>query len=206
MVRKKPPAVKTPRKAPLPHIDRWWLARASALSPDDPICTNPNQTHIFATPLDMWEAACEYFEWMSSRPQYEDKVFQYMGSITHAKLEHPRPFTLKGIRLYFGMSIFVWQSYKEKRGPEFTQVCELIEDVIYQQKFEGASVSFFNSAIIARDLGLQDRQEISGPNGGPIQTHTTTSTKMDLSTMSDKELDTLVELLDSHGLKGEADD
>ena len=35
-----------------------------------------------------------------------------------------------------------------------------IEEIIYNQKFEGAAVGIFNSNIIARDLGLSDKKDI----------------------------------------------
>ena len=35
-----------------------------------------------------------------------------------------------------------------------------IREAIYQQKFEGASVGAFNANIIARDLGLADKQDV----------------------------------------------
>jgi hypothetical protein len=46
---------------------------------------------------------------------------------------------------------------------------ELIDQVIYTQKFEHAAVGIMSATFIARDIGLADKQEITGGNGGPIQ-------------------------------------
>ena len=49
-------------------------------------------------------------------------------------------------------------------------------DAIREQKFVGAAADFLNASIISRDLGLADKREISGPNGGPIEEVTTEMT------------------------------
>ena len=48
-------------------------------------------------------------------------------------------------------------------------MCSQVEDIIRTQKFEGASAELLNVSIIARDLGLADKSEHSGPNGGAIE-------------------------------------
>ena len=47
---------------------------------------------------------------------------------------------------------------------------EWAEAVIYRQKFEGAAADMLNQAIIARELGLVDRKEMTGLGGGPLIT------------------------------------
>ncbi|MFC0183379.1 terminase small subunit [Pseudarcicella hirudinis] len=42
----------------------------------------------------------------------------------------------------------------------FLEVITRIEEIVYVQKFEGAAVGAFNANIIARDLGLADKQNI----------------------------------------------
>ena len=48
-----------------------------------------------------------------------------------------------------------------------------MEEIIRQQKFEGAAANLLNANIIARDLGLADKAEITGRDGGPIETKMT---------------------------------
>ena len=54
--------------------------------------------------------------------------------------------------------------------PGYGEVLDWIEEVIYTQKFEGAAGNMMNANFLARDLGLADKSELSGPNGGPLQT------------------------------------
>ena len=36
---------------------------------------------LFATPELLWDAACEYFDWMDEHPLYEAKAFAFQGTI-----------------------------------------------------------------------------------------------------------------------------
>lgn len=60
---------------------------------------------------------------------------------------------------------------KDQINKDFSAVINKIEEIIYQQKFEGAAVGLFNSNIIARDLGLRDKQDLTS-NGEQIATPT----------------------------------
>ncbi len=42
--------------------------------------------------------------------------------------------------------------------------------MIFVQKFEGAAADLLNANIISRELGLADRQEHTGKDGGAIET------------------------------------
>ena len=65
-----------------------------------------------------------------------------------------------------------------------------MEQIIRTQKFEGAAAELLNPNIIARDLGLADRSEHSGPGGGPIRT-------LDLSKLSDEALAEMMAVADA---------
>ena len=43
---------------------------------------------------------------------------------------------------------------------DYSLIITRIREIIYRQKFEGAAAGFLNSSIIARDLGLQDKQQL----------------------------------------------
>lgn len=182
-------------KSEFSNVDRWWEQRASIVTKKFHK-DGPTPDHAFASPEDMWGAACEYFEWMQSRPQYETKFIQYKGELLSKEIPKKRPFTLRGLLLFMNISMYVWKQYKTNRGTGFERVCEQIESVLYQQKFEGAAVDLFNANIIARDLGLKDGQEISGPDGGPIQTFTQQK-DVDVSNLSNEQLDNIINALDN---------
>lgn len=51
----------------------------------------------------------------------------------------------------------------------FGSVTTRAEEIIRRQKFEGAAAEFLNANIIARDLGLADKSELTGKDGGAIE-------------------------------------
>ncbi len=54
-----------------------------------------------------------------------------------------------------------------------------VDEIIRTQKFQGASADLLNANIIARDLGLADKTELTGKDGGPVR----------LTNMSDADLE-----------------
>jgi len=112
---------------------------------------------IFENPDDLQAACYEYFDWVDENPIWEMKVF---GTGLKAKLPHPRAMTLRGLCGHIGMGRRTWDDYRSR--DEFKEVCEMVEDIMFDQKFAGAAAGMFNAAIIARDLGLADKREIDG--------------------------------------------
>ncbi len=110
-------------------------------------------SRIFETPADLEKVCIEYFEWADSNPLQEDKVF---GTGLRAKVAHPRALTQRGLCVYAGISQRTWRDYRQRE--EYAEICEMVEDIIFEQKFAGAAAGFFNATIIARDLGLADQQ------------------------------------------------
>ena len=125
---------------------------------------------IFATPDDLWSAACEYFEWVEANPLRETKLFSYEGEIIEGEIPKMRAMTIQALCFFIGISRQGWSEYKAKQ--DFSEIVEEIEAVIFSQKFEGASGGFLNASIISRELGLADKQDIT-TNGESINKPTT---------------------------------
>ena len=181
-------------------IDKWWEKRSS-YTPGGP--TKPVEP--FACPEDLWEAACEYFVWMTRRPQYETRPFHHQGSVLLKDIPKRRPFTQKGLLLFFNMSKYVWAQYKGTRGEGYAEVVERIEDVMFTQKFEGATADLFNASIIARELGLKEHSEVTGANDGPLMTKTehTGVANIDIASVTDTELDIIMKIIKASKAKTE---
>lgn len=137
--------------------NRFWEARSSH-----------GRKPIFASPDDLWTAAAEYFEWVEANPLYEDKVTSFQGVNTHEPIAKMRAMTISGLCIFLDISVQGWHEYRAKQG--FSEVTSRVDDIIRTQKFEGASADLLNANIIARDLGLADKSEHTGKDGGPIQT------------------------------------
>lgn len=122
---------------------------------------------MFASPDDLWDAACEYFTWVEANPLWEDKVTSFQGVNTHEPIAKMRAMTLDGLFLFLDISDETWRNYRAKE--DFVGIVTRIERAIRSQKFAGAAADLLNANIIARDLGLSDKSELTGQGGGPIQ-------------------------------------
>lgn len=128
---------------------------------------------IFSNPEEIWDAACQYFEWVENNPLWEDKPFNYQGSVVENTVVKMRAMTIQGLCIFLDITLQTWQDYKKNKGQDFSDIVMRIEAIIYEQKFTGAAADLLNANIIARELGLADKSELSGINGAPIQTTST---------------------------------
>jgi hypothetical protein len=135
----------------------------------------------FKTPSDLWEQACRYFEWVDENPIIEEKLSVNGTKIEQKKL---RPYTKAGLCYYLNCSEQVLRDCK-KKYPEYERIMEKIEQLMYAQKFEGAAAGIFNHQIIARDLGLADKNtlDITAKTSAP-----------DLSMLSNDEIKVLTNI------------
>jgi hypothetical protein len=140
-----------------PVGNQFWKARSSH-----------GRNPIFASPDALWEAACEYFEWIEANPLWEAKAFAHQGVVTIERLPKMRAMTLGGLCLFLDIGRRTWDEYAGRE--DFLPVTRAIDAVIRDQKFSGAAADLLNANIIARDLGLADKSEFSGKDGGPIET------------------------------------
>lgn len=144
-----------------PKGNRFWEARSSH-----------GRKPIFSSPQELWAAACEYFDWVEQNPLYEDKVTSFQGVNTHEPVAKMRAMTISGLCIFLDIARSTWDEYRANK--DFSCIVTRVEDTIRTQKFEGASADLLNANIIARDLGLADKTEHTGKDGGPIQTEDTT--------------------------------
>jgi len=137
--------------------NKFWLMRSSH-----------GRSPKFKNEDVLWNAACEYFEWVEDNPLYESKAFSTATGVVQEPMAKIRAMTLDGLCLFLDISDQTWRNYRQRDG--FVGVTSKIDAVIRDQKFTGAAAGLLNANIIARDLGLKDANtsEISGKNGGPI--------------------------------------
>jgi len=139
--------------------NQWWKRRAKH-----------GRDKLFASADLLREAAEEYFQFVDDNPEYLVKpmAVSYGGNagskIEMVKVPVRQPYTLHGLCIYLGCSTSYFRSFKaghkDGSAQDFLTVIAEIEETIYSQKFNGAASGFFNANIIARDLGLVDRQDV----------------------------------------------
>lgn len=134
---------------PAPKGNRFWEARSTH-----------GRSPIFASPELLWEACVEYFQWVEDNPLYEARLVSFQGASVLEDVPKMRAMTVSGLCLFLDIQMSTWQQYREREG--FTAVTASADQVIRSQKFAGAAADLLNPNIIARDLGLADKAEVSG--------------------------------------------
>jgi len=130
-----------------PKGNQFWKAR-----------TKHGRDRLFADHHALWDACCEYFQWVEDNPLWESKLFSYQGGITEGTMPKMRAMTLSGLCLFLDINRGTWNEWRNV--DDFSEVVSRAEEVIYSQKFSGAAADLLNANIIARDLGLTDKTAV----------------------------------------------
>jgi hypothetical protein len=139
-----------------PAGNKFWEARSSH-----------GRNPVFEVPNELWIACCEYFAWVEANPLMETKAFGSKDGPQTIELPKMRAMTISGLCIFLDISPSTWAEYRKKE--DFSAICSRTDEVIRTQKFEGASADLLNPSIIARELGLADKSELTGKNGGPVE-------------------------------------
>jgi hypothetical protein len=110
---------------------------------------------IFASAEQLFDAACEYFQWVDDNPL--KKAVVYRGEVKEGVEPLMRAMTVEGLCLFLDIGTSTFNDYESKDG--FSDIAIVIKNIIRTQKFEGATAGLLNANIIARDLGLSDKTE-----------------------------------------------
>jgi hypothetical protein len=148
--------------------NQFWKARATH-----------GRGKIFEDPEQLWQAACEYFEWIDANPLQTEKILPKGNKVDE---ELMRPYTISGMCLFIEVSEDTFRNYCTRM--EFKEVCAKIEAVIWNQKFAGAAANLLNANVISRELGLIYRQGLELSKAPP----------QNYSALTDEELKTLIYL------------
>lgn len=114
---------------------------------------------IFADPDDLQDACEQYFQWVEDHPLMGAESVKFQGAGSLLDVPKMRAMTIIGLCNFLDIDQTTWADYRSK--PDFSRVCERVESIIRQQKFEGAAADLLNPSIIARDLGLSDKRELT---------------------------------------------
>lgn len=121
----------------------------------------------YKTPQEFLSAAMGYFQWCVDNPLLEEQIFFHRGAVTRVDKSLLRPFTRKGLANYLNITVKRLDYYRSK-DDDWAEAMDRIDQIIHNQKFEGAAVGLLNPGFIARDLGLAERSEVTGKDGGPL--------------------------------------
>lgn len=135
-----------------PVGNQFWKARSTH-----------GRTPIFADPDVLWAACEEYFAWVEENPLWESKPFAFQGVVTVEAMPKMRAMTISGLCIFLDIARKSWDEYRSRK--DFLPVVTRVEEIIRTQKFEGASADLLNPNIIARDLGLADKKDLTSSDG-----------------------------------------
>jgi hypothetical protein len=121
---------------------------------------------IWLTAASFFSDAVGYFEWCLSHPLREAENYMFRGEIIRTHKDKVRAFTKQGLATYLGITLGKLDRMRT-RGDSWNDACDMLDQIMYTQKFENAAAGLMNATIIARDLGLSEKQEVTGSGGGP---------------------------------------
>ena len=141
---------------PAPKKNQFWKARAKS-----------GRAKIFTTPAQLRKACVEYFQWVEDNPLYESKLTSYKGVNKIVEVPKMRAMTIGGLCMFLGVNEHYLRQFEDglkletRKGEDFSLVIREVRAAIREQKFTGAAADLLNANIIARDLGLADKTEIT---------------------------------------------
>jgi DNA-packaging protein gp3 len=152
----KPKGKRTSIKTEFKPGNEWWRNRI-----------NIGRPKTFTTAIELYKAIMSYFE-SAEKKTIPIKDFIKSGDSAGQviTLNTSTPFTIKALCIHLGINHQTWLNYKDR--PDFFDVVTHAEDIIYVQKFEGAAIMQFSPNIIARDLGLVDKKQITETKEQPL--------------------------------------
>lgn len=116
---------------------------------------------MYSDPVKLMEDCAEYFEWVHANPLIEERVFCAKdGVIVRAEIAKMRAMTITGLCVFLGIGEATWKQWRAR--DDLKEAVDRVESVIWEQKFSGAAADLLNAGIIARELGLADKKEVSG--------------------------------------------
>jgi hypothetical protein len=142
---------------------------------------------IFKDPETLKNACYEYFEYINKQVWYKKDAIkggERAGEIIDIPVSVP--YTMEGLCIFLGVNTVYFNQFERSLDPEnkeidkdFSKIITHVREVIRKQKLEGASIGVFNANIIARELGLTDRQEHDHKGGLTIKTSEKSKKKID---------------------------
>lgn len=163
-----------------PIGNKFWLARS-----------RHGPKPKFSNPDDLWDACCQYFDWVAENPLEEEKIFSYQGEIIRTNVSKMRAMTIEGLINFLDISRPTWFDWRKRE--DLATVVAKVDNIIRQQKFEGAAAELLNPNIIARDLGLMEKVDSTSSDGTMTPK---TGVSVDVSKMSTKALLELIAAAD----------
>ena len=110
-------------------------------------------------PDELLDKAVEYAQWCEKNPLKEEKVF---GTGVRMSVNKMRAMTIQGFCLFANMDVTTFYEYEKQDA--YSNIITRIRAIFYSQKLEGAAADLLNPNIIARELGLSEKTDVTSGN------------------------------------------
>jgi len=114
-------------------------------------------------PDEFLDKAIEYAKWCEDHPLYESKLF---GTGLKGKVSKMRVMTIQGFCCYANINSSTFYEYEKQEA--YSKIIRGIRDIFEANALEGAASGLLESNIVARLLGLVDKQERKVTNLEPV--------------------------------------
>jgi hypothetical protein len=116
------------------------------------------------TPEILWKLFEDYVKHEAENPMHKVEYVGKEGRVERTPLE--TPITFMGFECWLWDNQYIndlgdYQKNTDGRYTEYAPIITRITQNCYVHNFKGASVGIFNANIIARKLGLTEKQEVS---------------------------------------------
>lgn len=165
-----PPQVETPEGAVRPKFTAanqlWKLAKGGRRA-------------IISDATELWQKAVNYFEWCDGNPLTKGELVKHQGDAEEFAVTLGRPYSMDALTIYAGVSASYFRTRKGELGDkaelntatpaelDLLDTIALIENVVRNQRFEGAAVGLFKENLISRVDGYADN--INQHNTGEVR-------------------------------------
>lgn len=143
--------------APFPKGNQLWKLRKFMGKPKE-----------FETGEELWEQACQYFEWCDRNPWVRPELVKYQGVGEEYLIPLGRPYVMDALCVFLGVSKSYFRGaakhlrdkVEKKRATEvdvaLLHTIEQINMVVRYQQIEGAVLNVFNANVVSRLQGLAE--------------------------------------------------
>ena len=109
------------------------------------------------TPATFWAKVIEFLQWCDKYPLKSEEVFGTGKRMTVKNMRMP---TIQGFCTYAKIDRQTFANYEKDEA--WFGIVTRARDLFYAIKIEGAAAGLLNANIIARELGLSDKTEVTG--------------------------------------------
>lgn len=139
----------------------------------------PGRRAMTSDPAELWQKAVDYFNWCDNNPLLKEEPVKHQGEGTTMELSLGRPYSMDAFTIFASVSASYFRTRKLEladkedmktatpQESELLDTIHAIENVIRNQRFEGAAVGVFKENLISRIDGYADN--INQHNSGEVR-------------------------------------